>query len=243
MTKKENNSKPEQVEDSYHKLSIQVGLNGLSFCILDTIGKKLALSHALRFNEELSPYELQRELKESLRSGGVLEYSFSEVITIHRNTLYGLVPQTLCGPSVAGLCIDRTGRVDIVGDEDALDICVLSEKRVPRGDILLEALPIGGVRVIDGNEADDKIIAVLKNDAVFGLWRDIDDCPEAVIERLRHYFMTYKHAPGSEEETCEVVGVYDRQEAYEVIRRAQIDYDARFADVKALLDTMMVKYS
>lgn len=98
MTKKENNSKPDQVEDSYHKLSIQVGLNGLSFCILDTIGKKLALSHALRFNEELSPYELQRELKESLRSGGVLDFSFSEVITIHRNTLYSLVPQALFQP-------------------------------------------------------------------------------------------------------------------------------------------------
>jgi inorganic pyrophosphatase len=158
-------------------------------------------------------------------------------------SLYGLIPQTLCGPEVAALCIDRTGRINVVGDEDALDICVLSEKRVPRGDILLEALPIGGLRVIDGNEADDKIIAVLKNDAVFGLWRDVDDCPESIIERLRHYFMTYKYAPGSEEATCEVVGVYNREEAYEVIRRARIDYQARFADVKALLDAMLVRYS
>ncbi|MDC6353722.1 MULTISPECIES: DUF3822 family protein [unclassified Robiginitalea] len=96
MTKKENNSnRLEQQEDSFYKLSIQVSLNGLSFCILDTIGKRLALSHSLRFNQELSPYDLQRELRESLRVNGVLEYRFSEVVAIHRNALFSLVPQAL----------------------------------------------------------------------------------------------------------------------------------------------------
>ncbi|MBC2840222.1 DUF3822 family protein [Robiginitalea sp. SC105] len=96
MTKKETNSnRLGQKEDSFYKLSIQVSLNGLSFCILDTIGKRLALSHSLRFNEELSPYDLQRELRESLRVNGVLDFTFSEVIAIHRNALFSLVPQAL----------------------------------------------------------------------------------------------------------------------------------------------------
>lgn len=96
MTKKENNNnRLDQQEDSFYKLSIQVSLNGLSFCILDTIGKRLAVSHSLRFNQELSPYDLQRELRESLRVNGVLEYRFSEVVAIHRNALFSLVPQAL----------------------------------------------------------------------------------------------------------------------------------------------------
>ena len=65
---------------------------------------------------------------------------------------------------MAGLCAERTGREGIVGDGDPLDICVLSERPIAHGDILLQAVPIGGMRMIDGNEADDKIIAVLKND-------------------------------------------------------------------------------
>ena len=72
-------------------------------------------------------------------------------------TLYGLVPQTYCMEQVAAFCEEKTGRTGITGDGDPLDICVLSEKVFPRGDILMEAVPIGGLRMIDNDEADDKI--------------------------------------------------------------------------------------
>ena len=99
MTKKENNSnRLQQKEDWYHKLSIQVSLDGLSFCILDTIGNKLVLSHAQRFENQLGPYQLQQELKEAFREHGVQEYRISEVVAIHRNTLFSLVPQALFAP-------------------------------------------------------------------------------------------------------------------------------------------------
>lgn len=150
-------------------------------------------------------------------------------------TLYGFIPQTLCDKEVAAFCMERTGRPGIVGDDDPLDICVLSEKTIPRGDILLQALPIGGLRMIDGNEADDKIIAVLKSDAVFEGWADITDCPESVINRLKHYFLTYKHAPDSDAAPCEITDVYDREEAYEVIHRAHADYMRLFSDIEGLL--------
>ncbi len=145
-------------------------------------------------------------------------------------SLYGFVPQTYCGDLVGALCADRIRRPGIAGDGDPLDICVLAEKVIPRGDILLQAVPIGGLRMVDKDEADDKIIAVMENDAVFGVWKDIADCPSALVDRLRHYFLTYKDAPGSGERRVEITHVYDRLEAHEVIRRSQADYRAKFGD-------------
>ncbi len=143
-------------------------------------------------------------------------------------TLYGFIPQTYCAGRVAERCMERTGRSNIVGDGDALDICVLTEKQISHGDILLQALPIGGFRMIDGNEADDKIIAVLQNDAVYGSWMDLKSIPVNVVERLRHYFLTYKDAPGASQRKAEITHIYGRAEAHEVIRRAQDDYVAHF---------------
>jgi inorganic pyrophosphatase len=149
--------------------------------------------------------------------------------------LYGFVPQTHCGERNGELTARRTGRSGIVGDGDPLDICVLSEKSIPRGDILLEARPIGGLRMIDRGEADDKIIAVLEGDASYGTWRDIHQCPRSLIDRLRHYFLTYKSGPDALERQVEITHVYDREEAHEVIRRSRDDYRALFPDVQALL--------
>ncbi len=81
--------------DSYYKLSIQVSLNGLSFCVFDTIGNSVPLSRHLDFGKELSPYEVQKELKEILKENRVLDYKFSEVVVIHRNNLFSLVPKAL----------------------------------------------------------------------------------------------------------------------------------------------------
>ncbi len=98
MTKKENNSDLTAPENSYHKLSIQVSLDGLSFCVLDTIANTLSLSHAHTFDDPVNPFDLHRELRQQLRDHGVLDYSFSEVIAIHRNALFSLVPQPLFDP-------------------------------------------------------------------------------------------------------------------------------------------------
>jgi inorganic pyrophosphatase len=143
-------------------------------------------------------------------------------------TLYGFVPQTYCGERNGAFCAERLGRTGIVGDGDPLDICVLSEKAIGHGGILVQAIPIGGLRMLDGNESDDKIIAVLEGDAVYGGWREITESPGALIERLKHYFLTYKQAPGVREQRVEIPAVYAREEAYEVIRRSRQDYEALF---------------
>ena len=145
-------------------------------------------------------------------------------------SLYGFIPQTYCGERIGAFCSARTGRPGIVGDGDPMDICVLTEKNISHGDILLKAIPIGGLRMIDGDEADDKIIAVLQNDAMYGGWRDIPDAPAALIERLRHYFLTYKQSPDSATHSTEIAEVYDRAEAHEVIRRSFADYRAHYGE-------------
>jgi len=143
-------------------------------------------------------------------------------------TPYGFVPQTYCAENVGAWCSERTGRPGIAGDGDPMDICVLTEKDFTHGDFLLEAIPIGGLLMIDKNQADDKIIAVLRQDAVYGNWHDVNDVPAAVIERLRHYFLTYKDVPGLEPRAAEITHIYGRDEAHETIRRSQADYRRHF---------------
>ncbi len=102
-------------------------------------------------------------------------------------TLYGFIPQTYCGKRVGQRCSERIGKAGIRGDGDPMDICVLTEKSIAHGNFLLRARPIGGLRMLDGEEADDKIVAVLERDMAYGDLRDIAECPKGLIERLRHY--------------------------------------------------------
>lgn len=150
-------------------------------------------------------------------------------------TPYGFIPQTFCGEKVAEFCMQKTGRTGIKGDGDPLDICVLTEKEITHSDILLKAVPIGGLRMIDGNEADDKIIAVMQGDGLFGHWQDIKDAPNALVERLRHYFLTYKDAPGNNTRTVEITHVYSKDEAHEIIKLSYSDYLVKYSDLDKLL--------
>ena len=151
-------------------------------------------------------------------------------------TLYGFIPQTFCGERVAALSQERTGRSTVEGDADPLDICVLSEKTFSHGDFLLQAVPIGGLRLIDRDQADDKILAVLKGDVAFGHFREVSELPGAQIERLKHYFLTYKRPPGEADEgVVAITHVYDRGEALEVIERSRDDYRALYPDLRQRL--------
>jgi inorganic pyrophosphatase len=165
------------------------------------------------------------------KSSGYLRIDRPQKYSSFCPTPYGFIPQTYCGDLVAARCIERTGRQEVVGDADPLDICVLTEKPITHGDILLEAIPIGGLRMIDDNEADDKIIAVLENDAVYGDWTELKQIPIKAIERLRHYFLTYKDTPGAGHRAAEITHIYGRSEAHEVIRRSQEDYQRHLREL------------
>ena len=82
------------------------------------------------------------------------------------------------------------------------------------------------------NEADDKIIAVMEGNALYGGWCDVSVSPPALIARREHYFLTYKQAPGVTRPRVEITHVYDSAEAYDVIRCSCADYEAHFAELK-----------
>jgi len=145
--------------------------------------------------------------------------------------LYGFLPQTYCGAQIGASCGQRTGRAGIVGDGDPLDVCIFTERSISQGDILVRAVPIGGIRMIDNDQADDKIIAVLDEDPAFGAWRSIGECPTALLDRLRHYFLTYKELPGASKRRVDITHVYDADEAREVIERSRTDYRASYGEI------------
>ena len=136
-------------------------------------------------------------------------------------TLYGFIPQTYCGARVAALYTAAER-----GDGDPLDICVISERPIAHNDILLYARVVGGLLMIDNKEADDKLIAVLDRDAIWGHARDISDLPPALIDRLCHYFMTYKL--NKDAQPVRIDQVYDRAQAERVLAASEADYRERF---------------
>ena len=154
--------------------------------------------------------------------------------------LYGFVPQTYCKERVAAYSMEMSGRTDIVGDDDPLDICVLTEREITHGNIIVKARPIGGFRMLDGGEADDKIIAVLENDEVYGDWSDVEDIPPAILKRLQHYFLTYKQLPG-EPAKCEITQTYGAEEAKEVVRRSQADYHTAYGNLESVMSATLME--
>jgi inorganic pyrophosphatase len=147
---------------------------------------------------------------------------------------YGFIPQTYCGARVAALSAERTGQSPLKGDGDPLDVCVLTQTPITHSDLLLQARPIGGLRMVDGEEADDKIIAVLEGDGLYGGWRELSDIPNAVVMRLVHYFETYKLAPGATKRPTEITQVFGRDDAHEIIQRSREDYSEKFGAVQHL---------
>ncbi len=145
---------------------------------------------------------------------------------------YGFIPQTYCAEQIAGHARRKAENIEISdGDGDPLDILVLSEHHIPRGDIILKARPIGGFCLIDGGEADDKLIATLVGDKIYENYNDLSELPEGIVNRLQHYFLTYKQLP-SEEAKCEIAFSYGREESYEVIKAAMQDYHDLLAKLK-----------
>ena len=70
-------------------------MNGLSFCVLDTITNKILAFERVNFKTQLTPYLMLKELKEKLSKQGEVGRNFSEVMVIHKNNMFGLVPKPL----------------------------------------------------------------------------------------------------------------------------------------------------
>jgi inorganic pyrophosphatase len=136
--------------------------------------------------------------------------------------LYGFVPQTYCGRRVSELS-PKAKR----GDGDPLDICVITERPIARSEIILKAKVVGGLQVVDGDEADDKIISVMANDNVWSHINEVTELPQAIVERLHHYFATYKNMP-DKKTILTIEGMYGSEHARSVVQASLDDYDDEY---------------
>ncbi len=165
---------------------------------------------------EITPFDTVKY--EVDKKTGYLRVDRPQRSSSHPPTLYGFIPRTYCGFRVGELSPKAAG-----GDGDPMDICVLTERHVTKAEVILEARVVGGLQMVDGGEADDKIIAVLRNDPIYEAIRDIGDLPEVLVERLRHYFLTYKMVPGKENQVF-IEHVFGREHAERVIQASVDDY-------------------
>ena len=165
---------------------------------------------------ELTPFDLVKY--EIDKETGYLRVDRPQRTSSVPPALYGFIPRTFCGRRVCDLMPGTEA-----GDGDPLDICVLSERPISRGEIIVSARIVGGLPMNDGGEADDKLIAVLVNDPIWQDIGDVTELPQVLVERLRHYFATYKMIPG-EESKLKVERVYNRDHALEVVEAAMADY-------------------
>lgn len=86
---------------------------------------------------------------------------------------YGFVPQTLWD------------------DGDALDVALLTTYPLFPG-VLVRARPVGIMHMVDGGEADEKVIAVPVDDPRFADVKDLGDVNPHTLKEISHFFATYK---------------------------------------------------
>jgi len=169
---------------------------------------------------EITPFDLMKY--EVDKASGYLRVDRPQRTSSQPPSLYGFIPQTYCGERVRRLAAGSER-----GDGDPLDICVISERPINHSEVLLRARVVGGLKIIDRGEADDKIISVLEGDYVWGEAQEIDELPAALLERIEHYFSTYKLVP-DEPPKIQVAGRYGFAAAAAVIRAAIEDYAEMF---------------
>ncbi len=172
---------------------------------------------------EITPFDLMKY--EVDKATGYLRVDRPQRTSSQPPALYGFIPQTYCGKRVAALApgCER-------GDGDPLDICVISERPITRAEVLLRATVVGGLKLIDRGEADDKIIAVLEGDLVWGGARELGDLPPALLERLCHYFETYKLISG-QPAAISISSQYGYAAAAAVIQASMADYQESYGAI------------
>ncbi len=171
---------------------------------------------------EITPYDVVKY--EVDKETGYLKVDRPQAGSSSPPVLYGFIPRTFCGRRVAELC---DGAEE--SDGDPLDICVISERPIERVEILMRTRVVGGLQMIDGGEADDKIVAVLDADPVFAYVKDISDLPPTLVTRMEHYFLSYKSLPG-QPGTVSIPSIYGAEHAHAVVRAAMDDYGDAFGD-------------
>ncbi|NPB05898.1 MAG: inorganic diphosphatase [Aquificae bacterium] len=118
---------------------------------------------------------------------------------------YGFIPNTLAD------------------DGDPVDVLVVSEWAAVPGSVI-RARVVGMLEMEDESGVDAKVVAVPheKVDPTYASVRDVGDLPEAVLNKIKHFFERYKELePGK---WVKVRSFKGRQEALEEVRKAIENY-------------------
>lgn len=126
--------------------------------------------------------------------------------SFHYPSNYGFIPQTYGD------------------DKDPLDILVLSSQSI-QPLCIVEAKVIGVMQMIDGGDADDKIIAVAAHDQSINYINNIEELPKHFFEELRHFFEEYKTL---ENKSVQVEDYGDKAKALSIIEEAMRFYKENF---------------
>ncbi len=144
-------------------------------------------------------YELDKE-------SGLLKLDRVLYASMYYPANYGFIPQTYCD------------------DDDPLDILILSSITI-QPLCLVEAKVIGVMRMVDGDEKDDKIIAVAKHDMSVNHIDDVSELPRHFFRELRNFFEDYKKLENKEV----IVEEFQKKDvAIEVVNQSIIDYKNKF---------------
>lgn len=144
-------------------------------------------------------YELDKE-------SGMLMMDRVLYSSINYPANYGFIPKTYCD------------------DDDPLDILVISQiEIVPM--CIVSARVIGVMRMLDGGEKDDKIIAVAEHDMSVNHTNDISELPDHHLKELRSFFEDYKKL---ENKTVIVEDFLGREQALDIVRQSIVDYQVKF---------------
>ncbi len=98
---------------------------------------------------------------------------------LHYPGEYGLVPQTF------------------YDDDDPLDALMLMDEPTYPG-CVIDARPIGLLKMLDSGDADDKVLCVPINDPKYAEYNDLQDVPSHVLKEIAHFFEVYKRLEGKE---------------------------------------------
>ncbi|MBA4198286.1 MAG: inorganic pyrophosphatase [Chitinophaga sp.] len=140
------------------------------------------------------------------KASGLLKLDRIIYSSFHYPVNYGFIPQTYGD------------------DKDPLDILVISSLSVVPL-TLMEAKVIGVMQMIDGGDADDKIIAVATNDPGVNHYNNIEELPKHFFDELRHFFEEYKRL---ENKTVVVEDFGDKTKALKIVETAIATYITNF---------------
>lgn len=126
----------------------------------------------------------------------------------HYPANYGFIPRTYAG------------------DNDPLDVLVLCQEVIDSL-VLVRCYPIGVIKMIDGGQVDEKIIALPFKDPTYSIYNDISELPDHIFKEISHFFEVYKFLEDKETAVKEVLG---RDEAEKIIEKCMKRYDEKFGD-------------